>query len=594
MKSFLHNLRAIQKFLDGRGVYQYFKTEIHWLLATSVLLSVTEFSFIVIFPLFLSFQMSGAPESGRTQSIYTFLNGHGIHPGLGLVAALMLTLAARTLLVSGIKYYQNKLIANWKAGIESLIFKKALYDNTTEYSPTERSDILNLITKESEIMAYDFATLLFGGLGEAVILILGAIVLFYLSPAFGVLCSVLGLASLLIFIKVNRRISGSTEKRAFESRKRANYLANQSLSCVSEVRIYGLETKLSRDYFDTTLFSAHAMGIAKTSGLTSPLIFEFVVYTVVCIAASSHSSVQELRSSTLFLWIGFGAFRMMPSINRLLVSLSALRFSFPSVVALDSALKKGSPIPRVDETKNRSILSEEEAPASPNEPPLAIRAQNISFRYPNQESSIVKNLSFSLEAGSVVGIVGSSGTGKSTFSKLLLGLLQPVEGRVEFWLGDRKISNPFPHVASVSSQSLVFGQTVEENVALGSQATPDPSRICKALLDGGFTFNLSSPEECNTLLKREISSLSSGQFQRVMIARALYSGRKLLVLDEATSMLDNETQALVTDTIKNLKGAYTILIIAHRQEALISCDRIFQLLPGGNLEEIKSLHFRTS
>ena len=595
-------VRLYQLF-KGSGILRTFRREVAYLLLSSVVLSMVEFLFIVLFPLLLSLQLTNSGTAMGPKKSLAFFQSLGLAPGIPLISATLGLLVIRTYGVSWIKYFQNKLIAKSKSRLETALFLGSLTGDTIDYPPVERAHLLNLITKETEILAYEFAVPLFSGLGEAAIVAFATGGLFLISPSVGIFCAFLGLMVMAVFFQVNKMIIGSLAKKAFQGRARAHYLANQSLSSIAEIRLYGLEDKISQEFFDATSISANSLSLGKSVGMVWPVVLEGCVYLILYFALTQDSLMHQMGDSTVLGWFGFGAFRVMPSLNRLLVAFAAIRIAFPSVAAVDRALNQPGTqdrFPRLNslgpEISNQSRSTspktgsapkeEEEDPFAHEGLPLLVGTRGLCFKYPNQRQSIVENLDFSIPAGAVVGLVGTSGTGKSTFARLLLGLIPPDRGAIEFRSGESRVANPNDFVAMVSEKSLVLGETIRDNVILSSKKTPCDDRVIQALFDGGFPVDLDSPKECAELLQREIATLSSGQFQRVMIARALYSGRKFLVLDEATAMLDNETQSFVSETIARLKGKYTILVIAHRKEALAPCDSVYQLQLGGQVVQV--------
>ncbi len=214
-------------------------------------------------------------------------------------------------------------------------------------------------------------------------------------------------------------------------------------------------------------------------------------------------------------------------------------------------------------------------------PATGVEVRNLSFRYAEGEPWILRDCSFSIEAGDCVAIAGPSGCGKTTLAKLLLGLLEPTEGTILFGGIDiRKLglARYRSAVAAVLQDDTLFAGSIADNIAFFD---PDatPLRVeAAARLTHIHDEIVAMPMSYQSLVGDMGSSLSGGQKQRVLLARALYRRPKLLVLDEATSHLDIERERQVNATVKRMK--LTRLVIAHRPETLASADRVIALQAG--------------
>lgn len=220
-----------------------------------------------------------------------------------------------------------------------------------------------------------------------------------------------------------------------------------------------------------------------------------------------------------------------------------------------------------------------------NEPEtMRIEVQGLSFRYAEDEPWVLRNCSFTVEAGESVAIVGASGCGKSSLVKLMLGLLTPTEGRI--LIGGRDIRhfgmrNYRKLIGAVLQDDQLFAGSLAENIAFGELV--DFERIEVAARRAAIHDEISAmPMGYHSLVGDMGGVLSGGQKQRVILARALYRDPKLLFLDEATSSLDIERERLVNKSVRLLKP--TTIIIAHRPETVASADRVL-LMRGGSLAQ---------
>ena len=225
-----------------------------------------------------------------------------------------------------------------------------------------------------------------------------------------------------------------------------------------------------------------------------------------------------------------------------------------------------------------------------------IALNGVSFAYePGRE--VLRNVNLVLAKGEVTGLKGPSGSGKSTIADLLLGLQLPSQGTVSVAGRDlRSLNLPAwrRRVGYVGQDPFLFDATIKENVCLGLDDV-GPEQVLKALDAAGLsTFIDSLPEGMDTIVGERGLGLSGGQKQRLSIARAIVRQPDLYVFDEATSALDPETEAVVAGAIRNLAGAATVLVIAHRTSTLAGLDRVFALDGTGNIRRAEPQVLKSS
>ena len=236
--------------------------------------------------------------------------------------------------------------------------------------------------------------------------------------------------------------------------------------------------------------------------------------------------------------------------------------------------------PAVTETASAAVTGDIEA---------RIRFENISFEYDSSDkqwsrsNKIFDDFSFELPAGKHIALVGPSGTGKSTVVNLLLRQWDPQSGAIR--IGDHPITD-FPlkdlqdYFAVVSQRSFMFNDTVKENIRIGKYAAGD-AEIHRAAEQAGLgEWLASTPDGLDTQVGERGSKISGGQRQRVAIARALLKDAPFVLLDEATSSLDVETEQSVLKALKKLSAGRTTLTIAHRLSTIVDADEILVMLDG--------------
>jgi len=221
----------------------------------------------------------------------------------------------------------------------------------------------------------------------------------------------------------------------------------------------------------------------------------------------------------------------------------------------------------------------------------AIDLQDIHFSYPSRPSvEILKGISFTIEPGQKIAIVGTSGTGKSTLAQLMMRFYEPSQGKImmgEYAIQDRPVGDWRKMVALVPQEVLLFGGSIRENIAYGKPGASEEEIQQAAEKAYAKEFIESFPEKWDTLVGERGVKLSGGQRQRIAIARAILKDPKFLILDEATSALDSESEKWVQSALEELMKNRTSLIIAHRLSTIRSADKII-VMESGKIVEMGS------
>ena len=217
-----------------------------------------------------------------------------------------------------------------------------------------------------------------------------------------------------------------------------------------------------------------------------------------------------------------------------------------------------------------------------------ISIKNLTFEYPSRPGEIVlKDISLEIQANQLVALVGASGAGKTTITSLLLRLHTPTGGSIEFDGNDGKtipLSTLRSQIALVPQDIFLFGGSIGENIKYGNPKASSDQVVEAAKQANAWNFIKRFPDGLDTLVGERGTQLSGGQRQRVAIARALLKNPGILILDEATSSLDSESERLVQDALENLMAGRTSIVIAHRLSTVRNADQIFVLDEGSLVE----------
>lgn len=299
-----------------------------------------------------------------------------------------------------------------------------------------------------------------------------------------------------------------------------------------------------------------------------------LAYMLICICNGANM-LELMPQLTAF---GLAAVRLMPSVNRVSTHLSTIAYYEPSLnYVCDNLNITGLKDADMDGSSDVMKLDDK------------IVLENITYAYPNTDRKIFDNAYMEIPVGKSIGVVGSSGAGKTTIIDVLLGLLVPSSGRVT--CDGKDIQDNYAswlhNIGYIAQNIYMLDTTIRENVAFGEDVSKaDEKRIWEVLREAQMEDYIRSlPEGLDTVIGDRGVRLSGGQRQRIGIARALYHNPEILVFDEATSALDNETEAAIMDAINSLKGRKTMVIIAHRLKTIENCDIIYRVDSGKILVE---------
>lgn len=299
--------------------------------------------------------------------------------------------------------------------------------------------------------------------------------------------------------------------------------------------------------------------------------FVLAIVTVVIFAIRADLTGSELIA--LLGLIAYALMRLLPSLHLCIYHLNNCRFGEAAVDQIHDDL-------------TASRASEKHVSARPPAFQFnnSVVLDNVGFRYPDTDETILRQINQTIEHGAFIGIVGPTGAGKSTLVDLLLGLHPPTEGRI--CVDGRDLSTMIgewqSRIGYVSQHAFFIDDTLRRNIALGiSDLDSNETRINRALEQAQLkSFVETLPDGLNTVIGEAGIRLSGGERQRLAIARAIYRDPDIIVFDEATSALDARTEQAVSDALETMRGDKTIIVIAHRLSTVQHCDRLLLVRDG--------------
>ncbi len=485
-------------------------------------------------------------------------------------------------------YLQYRFVCNNRFLVQKQLLRVYMYRPYEFYLNATTGEITRIINTDV-INAFNLLTTVLNFFTEVIVSAALITIIFILDPSIAALIGlVLGIIMLLMFKAVKPVLRRASQK-FMKNTSMANKWLLQSLNGIKDIKVSHKEEYFIDEY---AIYGRQAIDAEKINSVVTllpRLLIEAVsvasVLAVIMGLLSAGQSIDELMPQlTAF---AFAAVRLLPSMTRISGAINSAAFQEPM---LDNLIKNLNAAKDFEERKQKEQLEEERKRSEAREKGEQLtydkqfELSHIHFRYPNAETEVLDDADMLIPAGKSIGIVGASGSGKTTAVDLLLGLLKPQSGSV---LTDgRDIHMDYPdwlsHLSYIPQTIYMLDDTIRANVAFGQYKDEiDDAKVWKAIEEAQLKpFIDSLPEGIETRIGERGVRLSGGQRQRIGIARALYTDPELVIFDEATSALDNETEAAIMDSINSLHGKKTLIIIAHRLTTIEECDIIFRVENG--------------
>ncbi len=413
--------------------------------------------------------------------------------------------------------------------------------------------------------------------GSVTLIVVVAAVLLY-TPTTGV-SAIVFMAVIIYF--VNRKLSPVIRKLGVKhmnaNAARFKTLA-EILHVIHDVRTYSAEEFFERRFGKASKDFCDINSITNTSRqVPSAIVESLIIVTLLATVVTAYLVAENLNIADLQEPLPAAAaflvaiFRIKPALAVMLNGLTALKQNLPLFQELRSAIevktRGDKPVRRLDNSHKYTII-----------------IRDIYYKYPNSENMIIEGANISIKRGEMVAIIGKSGEGKSTLLKIMTGTVTPIKGTVEWGKIDEKIEGAERNIAFLTQEPQIIDDDVVANIAFGKDSNEiDLGKIKIVLkqvaLDDHFL------EERGKIIREPLGEngvrLSGGQRQRLMLARALYADREIIVLDEPTSALDKINQTEIIRSIKAFnKAGKTIIVSTHNQQILSECDAVYEIKNG--------------
>jgi ABC-type multidrug transport system fused ATPase/permease subunit len=481
----------------------------------------------------------------------------------------------QTLMESFLKVFSTKISVSLSNSLRSKLFDKLSKARWIEFTTYHTGDLLTRMTNDIETVVTSITMAIPSIIGLFFSLVASAVVLIIFDPYLALIAFILGPLSVVLTRLVGRRLS-EYHLRLQETESESRGFIQERLKNMPVVKAFRLEARSSA--LLSSLLDKKLSWIIKRSKITAVSSALLTLsYWLGFLLAILWGSIQLSRGDATFGTITV----YLQLVGKIQEPFVGMAYMVPQIIMMYASA--GRLIGLYD-------MGEEPQSAEHLDWPSAgIRAEDLCFSY-DKDALVFDKASFDIKPGEFAAVTGASGEGKTTIIRLLLSLLEPESGSLSFYnpdTGESVSSGPSTRslVSYVPQGNTLFSGTIAENVMLGnSDATPE--EMVKALKKACiWDFVESLPDKAETKIGENGYGLSEGQAQRIAIARALLSGKPVLILDEATSALDSATELAVLNSLVSIEPHPTCVIITHRKAALDFCDRIFRIEKGCITEE---------
>ncbi len=373
--------------------------------------------------------------------------------------------------------------------------------------------------------------------------------------------------------KLNQEISNKIIKTLYES-----------YGSIKDIKILSKEQEVKSKFYEKINIFQTNLFFWDLSKKYPKIILEIIAISLILLISYTYYYIYK-DTQTLFNLLSVYVvlvIRFIPAFNSLTTSFGYLKIFSPSVEFIEKELnninkEKNKKSSTTFETIDKQYSSE------------FIKINNLSFRYPNSELKSLENISLKIDKGSIVGIMGPTGSGKTTFFHLLLGLINPEKGNI-FFKGKSIFANIDlwrKETGHISQNIFLLDDTIKNNITFNlSNSEDDATRLKEAIEIAQLNEKLVSlPKGLETRVGVDGLELSGGERQRIAIARTLYKNPNIIFMDEFTSALDSETEKKILNKLITQKRDKTIIIISHRPSTLEFCDTKF-ILEKGSIKKV--------
>lgn len=486
-------------------------------------------------------------------------------------------------------YTQNKFIFfSFKVGAEigNKLFKYYLNKDWIFFTQGNSNNYLRKISQEAERVST-------GVIQQALMMnsriILSIILIFtvflYNNFVAFFLFLILALSYLIIFNFLKKRIIFHGENISIKQNDRFKIMS-ESFGGIKDIIINQSENHFVNKFEKASFNHAKSKGLNVIFSMLPRYLLELIFYGTIIILCIILLLIQESNTTSILITLsvfGLASLKLLPTFQSIYFCYSNIAGNISAYYEIREELNDN-----MQKNKTKKNFVYKKIPKNFK----SINLINVSFKYPNSKKNTLNNINITIPFKSKIGIVGMTGSGKSTLIDIISGLIFPTNGKVKidnYNLNQETVNSWYERIGLTNQSIFIADKKLIENIAFGiDEKNIDINKIesvIKATYLNEFIEKL--PNKKNTILGERGVQLSGGQRQRIAIARALYFNKDILILDEATSSIDNFIEDKIISNILNLAKNKTLVMISHKVNTLKDCDKIYIISDGNIVDEGK-------
>ena len=523
------------------------------------------------------FSFIGKEQGGSLDSVSKFIRDLFYFFGIGfsikyLLIFIGLLFIVRSLLLFIAQYISVRTFSEYERSVRSRLFSTFLESNWAHLSKQKLGHFDQLLladVKQCSVLLSKFPVM-----SQVMAnLVIYSFLAINVSPSITFLALAAGIAAFLVYKPLfykSRAVSGEN----IATHKELVHHLNESLIGMKSIKSNSIEKQIwqrAAYYFDAIKKFRIKMELFKNFANGSLGLFP--PFFIIGIFIFSYKT--SLFNFAAFAVIIYAISKIFDSIQLMVLEFQNMSSEAPSLINISNFKKEVMRHKEEDEGARDFNFTNR------------LEFENVSFAYDGLSNQVLKNISFSIKKGEMAGLVGPSGTGKTTMVDLLLRLLKPQKGQILLdgeSVSDIKLSQWRKNIGYVPQEPFLINDTIENNIkfyndSLGQEEIAEAARMANIR-----DFIESQPQKFQTSVGERGVQLSGGQKQRVVLARILARKPQFLILDEATSSLDNESEMMIQRSIEELRGKITVLAIAHRLSTVLNFDKVFVMENGQIVE----------
>lgn len=550
-----------------------------------VLMSFAEIAGVASIAPFMALvgDMSQLEGEGRLSAVYRASGLHDPHTflfWLGIAVLGVLTLAA---LISTFTIWQLSMYgARVGAELSSRLYRHYMHQPWLFHASGSSSQLTNQIAQETQRITNAIINPLMQMNAKLVLAVLMALAIFLFNPLVAIVGLLMfSLAYLVLYVTVRRRLV-LNGRHITEAQRLRFKLMGEGFGGIKDALLLGRQMTFTDRFQIASRKLATAQGTTQALGhvpryAVELVAFGSVIFLVLYLLAAHEGNLGAILP--VLSVYALAGFKLLPAFQQVYTSLSQIRGNLAAFEAMRDDLRASSNAFPFESGHTREHLA----------PRTDIRLEAVVFTYPGKSEPALKGLDITIPVNRVIGLVGASGSGKSTVIDLLLGLIEPQQGclRIDGQPLTDENRRAWQNSLGFVQQSIFLADSsIRENIAFGLPPEAiDEDKVRRAATMAHLDDLLNElPDGLDTRVGERGVQLSGGQRQRIGIGRALYHDAEVLVLDEATSALDGITEKLIMDAIHDFSGNKTIILIAHRLATVKQCHCIYLLAEGRSID----------